>query len=387
MKALKNILLYCSCFSLFMISCAKKDDTSSSSSSSATTDNTTTSSDNTTSSFSVSEITQTTGNGYKIGSFVVPSNGLSFTLSIFSDNNSLVYFASLTDPDASNLLDNTSTPNIYAQTSGFGALSYGGGSMLVPYSSSFSAKAGTWSFIASNNDRVYLGLRTGSTPSSTTISIQPYITGTTWSASDISAALTVMSNIYSTNGITLTIKDTITISESQYSTISSSFSNSTTSALISQGSTDTVNLFFVEDQLSGESAAYGVSGGLPGPTGIASSWNGVLNFLTAHATGTTLNTQLLGETAAHEMGHWLGLYHTSESTGTSFDPLSDTAECPISRDNDSDGKVNPEECDGYGADNVMFWTAWSTSSQAAGKKQETISREQKYVLKYSPIAK
>ena len=387
MKALKNILLYCSCFSLFMISCAKKDDTSSSSSSSATTDNTSTSSDNTASSFSVSEITQTTGNGYKIGSFVVPSNGLSFTLSIFSDNNSLVYFASLTDPDASNLLDNTSTPNIYAQTSGFGALSYGGGSMLVPYSSSFSAKAGTWSFIASNNDRVYLGLRTGSTPSSTTISIQPYITGTTWSASDISAALTVMSNIYSTNGITLTIKDTITISESQYSTISSSFSNSTTSALISQGSTDTVNLFFVEDQLSGESAAYGVSGGLPGPTGIASSWNGVLNFLTAHATGTTLNTQLLGETAAHEMGHWLGLYHTSESTGTSFDPLSDTAECPISRDNDSDGKVYPEECDGYGADNVMFWTAWSTSSQAAGKKQETISREQKYVLKYSPIAK
>ena len=387
MKALKNILLYCSCFSLFMISCAKKDDTSSSSSSSATTDNTTTSSDNTTSSFSVSEITQTTGNGYKIGSFVVPSNGLSFTLSIFSDNNSLVYFASLTDPDASNLLDNTSTPNIYAQTSGFGALSYGGGSMLVPYSSSFSAKAGTWSFIASNNDRVYLGLRTGSTPSSTTISIQPYITGTNWSASDISAALTVMSNIYSTNGITLTIKDTITISESQYSTISSSFSNSTTSALISQGSTDTVNLFFVEDQLSGESAAYGVSGGLPGPTGIASSWNGVLNFLTAHATGTTLNTQLLGETAAHEMGHWLGLYHTSESTGTSFDPLSDTAECPISRDNDSDGKVYPEECDGYGADNVMFWTAWSTSSQAAGKKQETISSEQKYVLKYSPIAK
>ena len=383
MKALKNILLYCSCFSLFMISCAKKDDTSSSSSSSATT----TSSDNTTSSFSVSEITQTTGNGYKSGSFVVPSNGLSFTLSIFSDNNSLVYFYYLSDPDASNLLDNASTPNIYAQTSGFGALNYGGGSMLVPYSSSFSAKAGTWSFIASNNDRVKLGLRTGSTPSSTTFSIQPYITGTTWSASDISAALTVMSNIYSTNGITLTIKDTITISESQYSTISSSFSNSTTSALISQGSTDTVNLFFVEDQSSGESATYGVSGGLPGPTGIASSWNGVLNFLTAHATGTTLNTQLLGETAAHEMGHWLGLYHTSESTGISFDPLSDTVECPISRDNDSDGKVYPEECDGYGADNVMFWTAWSTSSQAAGKKQETLSSEQKHVLKYSPIAK
>jgi len=35
----------------------------------------------------------------------------------------------------------------------------------------------------------------------------------------------------------------------------------------------------------------------------------------------------------------------------------------------------------------MFWTAWSTSSQAAGKKQENLSSEQQYILKYSPIAK
>ena len=148
-----------------------------------------------------------------------------------------------------------------------------------------------------------------------------------------------------------------------------------------------MNLFFVEDQISGETAAYGVSGGLPGPMGIASSWNGVLNFLYAHARGTSLNSQLLGETAAHEMGHWLGLSHTSESKGTSFDPISDTPECPISRDNDSNGKVYAEECEGYGADNLMFWTAWSTSSQAAGKKQENLSSEQQYILKYSPIAR
>ena len=275
---------------------------------------------------------------------------------------------------------------MYNKASGSGG-DYGFANVLVPQTSSFSAKAGTWTFKNYNNDRVKIGLRTGSAPTSTTFTVQPYITGTTWSASDISATLTVMSNIYSTNGITLTIKDTITISESQYAAVSYSFTNSTTSALISQGSTDTVNLFFVEDQPSGETALYGVSGGLPGPMGIASSWNGVLNFLTAHATGTTLNTQLLAETAAHEMGHWLGLFHTTESGGISFDILSDTAECPISRDNDSNGKVLPEECDGYGADNVMFWTAWSPSSQAAGKKQDTLSTEQKYVLKYSPLAK
>ena len=330
----------------------------------------------------------------KSGSFEVPSNAISFNLSVFNDSNALVYFVSLKDPDALNLLDNSSTPNLYAQTSGFGALNYGGGSMLVPYSSSFSAKAGTWSFIASNNNRVKLGLRTGSTPTSTTFTVQPYITGTTWSASDISAALTVMSNIYSANGITLIIRDTITISESQYATVSMYFNNFITSALVSQGSENTVNLFFVEDQPSSETAILGVSAGVPGTMGIASSWNGVINYLSAHATGTdqTLNTQVLAETAAHEMGHWLGLFHTTESNGASFDPISDTAECPISRANevdhyDNDTYVKAEDCDGFGADNLMFWTTWTTSSQAEGKKQETLSSEQKYVLKYSPFAR
>ena len=143
-----------------------------------------------------------------------------------------------------------------------------------------------------------------------------------------------MSTIYSNNGITLSVKDTITISESQYATVSSSFIDSTTSALVSQGSEDTVNLFFVEDQPSSETAILGVSAGIPGTMNIASSWNGVINYLSAHATGSTLNIQVLGETVAHEMGHWLGLFHTTEAAGSSFDPLSDTAQCPISLDGD-----------------------------------------------------
>ena len=126
--------------------------------------------------------------------------------------------------------------------------------------------------------------------------------------------------------------------------------------------------------------------GIPGSMKIANSWNGVLNSLTTHATGSTLNSQLLGETAAHEMGHQLGLFHTSESVGTRFDILSDTPECPISRDSNSSGIVSAEECDGYGGDNLMFWTTWSSSSQAAGKTQETLSSHQQHVLKYSPIA-
>ena len=340
----------------------------------------------------VTEITQTVGSdGILAGSFTVPSNGISFLLSIFKDSNANVTFYSLTDPDGADILSSTSTPNLYDDASGsLGSndLSKAGYSnVLVPQSPSFSAKAGTWTFKAKANDQVKLTLRTGSTPSSTTIAVQPYITGTIWSASDLTSALSVMSNIYSSNGITLTINSTISISDTQYAEVSGTFTNSITSALISQGDNGAVNLFFIEDYSGNWSGILGNAAGIPGSMGIANSWNGVLSSLSAHASGTTLDSQLLGETAAHEMGHHLGLFHTTEQGGTEFDIITDTAECAKnSRDNDSNGQMSAEECDGYGANNLMFWTSWSSTSRSAGKKQETLSSHQQHVLKYSPLA-
>ena len=346
------------------------------------------SADNTTSTLAVAEITQTAGgDGYYTGSFVVPSSGISFLLSIFKDSDAIVEFYSLADPDGTDILSASSTPNLYNDASGsLGSSGYA--NVLVPQSPSFSAKAGTWTFKAYNNDRVSIALRTGSTPSAATITIQPYITGTTWSAGDISVALIIMKRIYSKNGITLTVKSTITISDTQYATVSKTFTDTTTSALLSQGSTDGVNLFFVQDQLE-KTSFLGKAAGIPGSMGIANSWNGVLIFLNPHATGTTtLDAQLLGETAAHEMGHQLGLFHTTESGGNQFDILSDTLECQKStQNNNSDWKVSAEECESYGAENVMFWTSWSSSSRSAGKKQEVLCNQQQEVLKYSPLAK
>ncbi len=101
MKIIFNIILYCCCLGLFLSSCAKKESSSGSSSSSAST----TASDYSKSSFSVSEITQTNeGDGYLSGSFVVPSDGISFMLATFMDNNSVVAFYSLSDPDGTNIL-------------------------------------------------------------------------------------------------------------------------------------------------------------------------------------------------------------------------------------------------------------------------------------------
>jgi len=364
--------------SLFTVSGCSKKETSTA---------TTSSSDNSTPTFAVSEINQTLEDGYYTGSFVVPSDGVSFILSVFKDNNGSTAFYTLIDPDGTDLLNSSSTPTLSGVSSGsLGA--YGYANILVPQSPSFSVKAGTWSFKAYSNDRVKLALRSGTAPTSATIVVQPYITGTTWAADDLSATLSVMSSIYSANGIILSVNSTITISDSQFAAVSGTFTDPTTSALVTQGSTAAVNLFFIEDYSGSWSGILGNAAGIPGSMGIANAWNGVLNSLSAHASGTTLDAQLLGETAAHEMGHQLGLFHTTEQSGTEFDIITDTAECPKSSwDNDSNGQMTAEECEGYGAENVMFWTAWSSTSRSAGKKQETLSSYQQQVLKYSPLAK
>jgi len=335
----------------------------------------------------VTEIAQTVGrDGFYSGSFVIPSNGISFLLSIFKENNSSVAFYSLSDPNGTNILSASSTPTLYGTASGsLGGIGYA--NILIPQSPSFTAKTGKWSFKAYNNDRVKLILRKGSDPSNTSITVQPFITGTTWSADNITNALDFMNNIFSSNEITIFLNDTISINEPEYAAVTGQFTDSTTSSLVSRGLANALNIFFIEDYSGSWSGILGNAAGIPGSMRISNPWNGVLISLSAHASGTVLDSQLLGETAAHEMGHQVGLFHTSESGGTVFDILSDTKECSISLDNDSNGKISAEECEGYGAENVMFWTSWSQLSRSSGKKQDNFSSYQKQVIKFSPISR
>jgi len=99
--------------------------------------------------------------------------------------------------------------------------------------------------------------------------------------------------------------------------------------------------------------ALGRSGGVPGPASIhGTAGSGIV-------IGPDLVTSqpIFERALAHEALHYLGVFHTTEATGLVRDPIEDTPVCTPDRDADGDGILSPEECDGAGADNLMFWAA------------------------------
>ena len=139
-----------------------------------------------------------------------------------------------------------------------------------------------------------------------------------------------------------------------------------------------INFFFVREIVGGNDGyiILGISGGIPGPPGVhGGPHSGVAVGMTDYYDG----ADALASTIAHEGGHFLGLFHTSEATGTAHDPLGDTAQCSSSSDKNFDGYVTPEECGGKGADNLMFW--------AAAVGAEKLLPDQGFVLLRNPSVK
>lgn len=145
-----------------------------------------------------------------------------------------------------------------------------------------------------------------------------------------------------------------------------------------------INVFFVRTISSGTPGfiTLGVAGGIPGPPGVnGTRSSGVVVGLDSFGANSLPRriTEIAG-VWAHEMGHFMGLFHTSEQTGRSFDPLPDTPECPESADGDGDGFVLARECGAErGASNLMFWEA--------NPLAQDISADQSEVLRRNPLSK
>jgi hypothetical protein len=86
----------------------------------------------------------------------------------------------------------------------------------------------------------------------------------------------------------------------------------------------TLNLFVVQQILLGDGNVLGISGGIPGPAGVHGfGTSGVVMTAAVIA-----DPEIGSQTLAHEMGHFLGLFHTTEVDGVMADDLTDTPECP-----------------------------------------------------------
>ncbi len=136
-----------------------------------------------------------------------------------------------------------------------------------------------------------------------------------------------------------------------------------------------VNLFLVSSSLQ----FLGLAGGIPGAqamhgtraSGLMLAWDDLESVVGA------LGIDFLAMVLAHEVGHFAGLFHTTELDGSSFEPLADTASCDIARDTNADGMLDGDECFDFDGQNIMFW--------AASFPDSTFSTSQRDVMRAAPV--
>jgi hypothetical protein len=157
-------------------------------------------------------------------------------------------------------------------------------------------------------------------------------------------------------------------------------------ALAGRGPADALTLVVVADiTVAGPGyPIWALSGGIPVPPAGGTARSGVL----ASAVLLEHDPLWAGQVMAHEIGHALGLYHTTEAAlgseagapASVVDPLDDTPACAASADRaPADGTLSAEECELFDAANLMFWAAVRgatalTAGQGAQARRSALAR-------------
>ena len=323
----------------------------------------------------------------------IPPNTVSFSLTLrgpqveVSEDESSLFIASLQSAN-----DDIST---FRRDVGF--CDAGLCAAHVPRNPDLKATPGEWQFslgtlsdtltdIDLTTKSLDVAIRTGpdpdlSTDFPATLMVKPFLAGTGITVLELETILTRLVDIANSNAINMTLLPVTVIDDPRFAEVSFDFLDPTTAELVNMGEAEAVNLFFL-DSFSGPNggAILGVAGGIPGTQGITSSFNGVLtNALALHGGPTEFYTRNTAQISFHEMGHHLGLYHTTEGDFSFNDVLDDTPNCEQAADDDNDnGLADIDECPD--ASNPMFW------KPDLLKPMSLTTDQQRHILFYTPIA-
>jgi hypothetical protein len=165
----------------------------------------------------------------------------------------------------------------------------------------------------------------------------------------------------------------------------------------------TLDLFLVPRIVSLGGTTLGIDGSIPGPAtvngtvasgAVVSAQDLLAGSCPAPGQSPALGScgaDLVAYIAAHESGHFLGLYHVTEGDGASFDPVTDTPYCECSpycfeSFSQCAAGVPPSGCDQHyqrcsGGKNLMFWAVDPAVSVG------TLSPQQAQIVRASPLVR
>jgi hypothetical protein len=342
-----------------------------------------------------SETIEPLGTGTEV-TIEVPSGAQSFAVVVDGAGSELVIASKIVSPSEQVVFDFDANISINRTDATDGLYT-----LLVATNPAVAVEAGDWTVTFSSGSTPFDGNLTQVTKTAPAVDnlldLNIYSVGldgldaaTLEADADFQAILANVSSIYNFDIRAITYNDVTGGDADTYGVIDSDAELAAMFALSPSESNISLNIFLVSDISTGE---LGLAGGVPGPPVIqGTTRSGVCvnmgSYLAAVAAGdATMLADASSELEiimAHESGHFLGLYHTVEKNGLAIvdgingeDPLGDTPVCPDTADADADDILDPSECAGQGAENLMFWSP--------GNASRTLTSNQGTIMVANPL--